>query len=146
MEKFWLEASDGSKSLHSTWANLQHVASSLQHWSKESFGSVCGEIKKLEGNLKRIRLQPFDPATIRSTQEIEHRLCELFEREEIMARQRSRVDWLRKGDRNTAFFHACASARCRTNKIRALVHEDGTRCEELPEIKGMTEQFYGDRF
>jgi hypothetical protein len=63
-----------------------------------------------------------------------------------MARQRSRVDWLREGDRNTAFFHARASVRRRTNKIRALTREDGSRCEDLNEIKAMTEQFYGDLF
>jgi hypothetical protein len=63
-----------------------------------------------------------------------------------MARQRSRVNWLREGDRNTAFFHACASARRRTNRIRALVREDGSRCEDLHEIKGMAETFSGDLF
>jgi hypothetical protein len=30
-------------------------------------------------------------------------VCELFEREEIMARQRSRVEWLKARDRNTSF-------------------------------------------
>ena len=63
-----------------------------------------------------------------------------------MARQRSRVDWLKEGDRNTPFFHARASARRRTNKIRALVDDDGSRCEDLPSIKGLTERFYGDLF
>jgi hypothetical protein len=56
------------------------------------------------------------------------------------------VEWLKEGDCNTAFFHACASARRRTNKIRALVRNDSSRCEDIQEIKVMTETFYGNLF
>lgn len=52
------------------------------------------------------------------------------------------MDWLREGDRNTAFFHARASARRRTNKIKALVWDDGSRCENQVGIKGMVQSFY----
>jgi hypothetical protein len=146
LEKTWNEVRNGSQSLQSTWCCLQQVASSLQVWSRESFGSVQMEIKRLEKKLKSIRLQPRSKANNQVAENVEGRLCELFEREEVMARQRSRVDWLREGDRNTAFFHARASARRRTNRIRALIREDGSRCEELAEIKGMTEHFYGNLF
>lgn len=62
----------------------------------------------------------------REEKEVENRLYEMFEREEIMAKQRSRIDWLREGDRNTSFFHARASARRRTNKIKVLRRVDGS--------------------
>jgi hypothetical protein len=78
--------------------------------------------------------------------DVERELCELFEREEIMARQRSRVNWLREGDRNTSFFHARASARRRTNKIDMLRHEDGSKCEAQSEIKCMVQSFYENLF
>jgi hypothetical protein len=146
VKKAWEVAGDGPRSLQSTWSCLHQVASSLQTWSRESFGSVRGEIKKLERKLRTIRLQPMNQSNNQVAAAVERRLCELFEREEVMARQRSRVDWLREGDRNTAFFHARASARRRTNKIRALIREDGSRCEEQSEIKNMTEAFYGDLF
>jgi hypothetical protein len=122
------------------------ITTSLQEWSHASFGHVRQEIRKLERQLKTIRLSPWRADGIEAARKVESRLCELFEREEIMARQRSRVIWLREGDRNTAFFHACASTRRRTNRIRALVREDGSRCEDLHEIKGMAETFYGDLF
>jgi hypothetical protein len=77
---------------------------------------------------------------------IEGELCELFEREEIMARQRSRVDWLREGDHNTSFFHARATARRKTNRIDVLRHPDGSKCEVQSEIKGMVQQFYENLF
>jgi hypothetical protein len=111
-----------------------------------SFGSVRAEIKKLERQLKNIRLSPWHPDVSTAARKLERRLCELFEREEIMARQRSRVEWLREGDRNTSFFHARASACRRANRIRALVREDGSRCEDLHVIKGMAEDFYGNLF
>ena len=63
-----------------------------------------------------------------------------------MARQRSRVDWLKEGDRNTSFFHARATARRKTNKIDVLLRVDGSKCEVQGEIKGMVHGFYEDLF
>jgi hypothetical protein len=63
-----------------------------------------------------------------------------------MARQRSRVDWLREGDRNAAFFHSKATARKRMNRISALIREDGSVCEDQTEIKGLVHHFYEDLF
>jgi hypothetical protein len=57
-----------------------------------------------------------------------------------MARQRSQVEWLQEGDRNTAFFHS--KARRKTDHINALVGEDGTVCTDQSEIKGMVHTFY----
>lgn len=77
---------------------------------------------------------------------VERQLYEWFEREEIMARQRSRVDWLCEGDRNTSFFQARASTRRRTNKISSLTWEDGSVCKNQYELKGMVQSFYEDLF
>jgi hypothetical protein len=48
MDHAWSAAEEGPGSLHSTWARLHSVADSLQEWSRVIFGSVRGEIKKLE--------------------------------------------------------------------------------------------------
>ncbi|XP_077233342.1 uncharacterized protein LOC143875615 [Tasmannia lanceolata] len=45
---------------------------------------------------------------------------ELLMLEKISWRQRSRVKWLLEGHKNTAFFHAIASARRRRNRIESL--------------------------
>lgn len=63
-----------------------------------------------------------------------------------MQRQRSRVDCLGEGDRNTSFFQARATARRHTNKIHSLQHEDGSLCESQAEIKGLVQQFYDKLF
>jgi hypothetical protein len=104
MEKAWGEVSDGSLSLQATWDNLGSVAVRLQRWSQECFGSVWKEIKNLESKLRSLRLHPWSAANDLAASTAERRLCELFEREEIIARQRSRVEWLKEGDHNTAFF------------------------------------------
>lgn len=63
-----------------------------------------------------------------------------------MERQRSRVDWLKAGDRNTEFFHARATARRRTNMIHSLSRDDGSVCSSQGKIKGMVQLFYDKLF
>jgi hypothetical protein len=104
---------------------------------------VRKKIRNLEGKLKYLRLSNENCSEARL---VEKELCELFEREEIMARQRSRVDWLCEGDRNTAFFHAKATARKRANRITRLIKEDGSICTDSTEIKGMVQLFYDHLF
>jgi hypothetical protein len=148
MEQTWTKGSGTSASLQATCNKLRSVAVSLRQWSRDTFGSVQKQIKKLERQLLYLRTGPCNAASLTETRDIERKLCELFKREEIIARQRSRVDWLKEGDRNrnTAFFHARASARRRANTIKLLKREDGSKCDQLPAIKGMVEHFYGELF
>jgi hypothetical protein len=40
------------------------------------------------------------------------------------------VNWLREGDRNTSFFHACATQRKKKNRLKRLRSEEGQWIEE----------------
>jgi len=91
------------------------MAKSLAAWSRESFGAPKIEIRKLEKRLSWLRIHSATGTYCQEEKEIERKLCELFEREEIMARQRSRVDWLQAGDRNTSFFSGESYSK-KTNK------------------------------
>src|SRR4051812_22876135 len=112
---------------------------SLKDWSRATFGSVRKKIRQLEGKIRDIREQELTEDSMRKEKELEHELCELFEREEIMVKQRSRVEWLQEGDRNTSFIHARATARQKTNKIDMLLHADGSKCEARDEINRMVQ-------
>ena len=67
---------------------------------------------------------------------------ELYEQEEIMYRQRSRVDWLKAGDSNTKFFQNRATHRKRKNTVKALRREDGSRCTVNDEMRELAASFY----
>jgi hypothetical protein len=47
----------------------------------------------------------------------------LLYREEMMWMQRSRVDWLKEGDRNTKFFHSKVVWRARKNNVMQLIDD-----------------------
>lgn len=51
---------------------------------------------------------------------------EVSNNEEIAWRQRSRMQWLRKGDKNTEFFHGMALSHKRFNSIDKLGVEGTT--------------------
>jgi len=59
-----------------------------------------------------------------------------------MMKQRSRVQWLAEGDRNTSFFHARARERARTNKIVSLKKVDGSYVSSQSELEALAADFY----
>ena len=73
---------------------------------------------------------------------LEKELDELLYREEIMWMQRSRIAWLREGDRNTKFFHRRASVRRRKNRVRRLKRGDGSWTSNDEEMGEMATDFF----
>lgn len=142
-ERAWENGRDDTTSLQATCDNLQRLAMSLKNCSRDSFGAIQKKIWKLEFKLKDLRCMDGDQAEIRMA---ERTLYKLFEREELMARKRSRVEWLQEGDRNTAFFHTRATARKRANIITRLERTDGSLCDDSDEIKSMVYHFYEHLF
>jgi hypothetical protein len=69
-------------------------------------------------------------------------ISELLSREEIMEKQRSRLDWLKDGDRNTALFQAKAKERSRRNKINSLQCDDGVLVTRQEDIELCAMEFY----
>jgi hypothetical protein len=60
--------------------------------------------------------------------------------------QRAKVEWLKNGDRNTKFFHACANQRsCRSN-IESIVDGYGRTCTNQREIEGAFVDYFQNLF
>jgi hypothetical protein len=67
---------------------------------------------------------------------------ELLYREEMMWLQRSRINWLKEGDRNTQKFHKKVVWRARKNKIKWLVDLNGVLQQEAPVMRTMAKEYF----
>ncbi|RYR46649.1 hypothetical protein Ahy_A07g032408 [Arachis hypogaea] len=66
--------------------------------------------------------------------------------EERFWREKSRVQWLKWGDKNTKFFHSKYKARNRRNKIHHLEDEEGNIAEDAEGIANMAQHYFTKLF
>jgi hypothetical protein len=125
---------------------LSTLSCDLTKWERQSFGNVQIQIRRLQRELEIMwELQNrVGPST--REEDVKTRLTELLDQEEVMWQQRSRVQWLAAGDKNTRFFHLRASQRRRKNKIKELIRGDGTLETREAVLGDMTSDFYKDLY
>jgi hypothetical protein len=70
----------------------------LHEWSKTKFGSIKLQLEKSRTLSEQLQSMNADREEIRA---LADQMNELLYLEEMMWMQRSRIDWLREGDRNT---------------------------------------------
>lgn len=73
-------------------------------------------------------------------------LNQLLVANEIMWRQRSRLNWLKYGDKNTSFFRPKASQRKRKNTVHRIKDHDGRWREHVDEIHEVMQHYFSDIF
>jgi hypothetical protein len=54
---------------------------------------------------------------------------------------KSQVEWLQNGDRNTKFFHACASQRNKRNNIKSIMDVNGISCTQPWDMESLCDLF-----
>jgi hypothetical protein len=127
-------------------SSLRGVKSRLQTWERDVFGSVKKSLAALHRELEMERGRLIGCGPSRKEKQLMARITELLSREEVMEKQRARMDWLRDGDRNTALFQAKSRARAKRNAITSLIQEDCSVVVSQEDIEETASKFYQDLF
>ncbi|KAL5835252.1 hypothetical protein ACOSQ4_014749 [Xanthoceras sorbifolium] len=73
---------------------------------------------------------------------LEKMLDNLLMQDRIYWRQRSRINWLKNGDRNTHYFHSQASKRKKNNEIKELLNIHGEWKEDRGSIEDIVVSYF----
>lgn len=98
-------------------------------FNHEVFGNVLRRKKVIEARLKGIQctLERVDSrALVHLEYDLQHEYNRILLQEEMLWYHKSRENWVKFGNKNTAFFHTQTVIRRKRNKIHGLTLPDGT--------------------
>ncbi|KAL6126472.1 hypothetical protein ACLB2K_074521 [Fragaria x ananassa] len=145
-EQFWNEHTECIPLIREVW-KYEHMASPMQNlisnlgascqalkkWSQTAFPTSHAQVRSLVKDLEA--LYNFENVDIApEAKEITESISSLWRRDELYWQQRSRISWLKAGDRNSKFFYQSTLQRRHFNKILRLKNEAGAWIHEEKEI------------
>ncbi|KAL9659189.1 hypothetical protein QQ045_018665 [Rhodiola kirilowii] len=156
-EPMWLRRSDFSEVVKDAWersgddsqplsSRLRACGEMISKWNKEAYGSVQQRMKALKAKLENTRKVFRSDEMVVEEANVAAELHKWRLREELLWRQRSRAEWLLKGDRNTNFFHVRASHGKKVNRIDKLRNDEGEWLTEESAIAYQIRNYFESLF
>ncbi|XP_058205582.1 uncharacterized protein LOC131319373 [Rhododendron vialii] len=128
---------------------LKAVKAKLKVWNKEVFGDVALALQKSEADLHQFELLEEEKQLNEDDKAARCKIKSEFWRlsclTESMWRQKSRIKWLKLGDKNTKFFQVMANNRFRRNMVGAI-KANGRMLDSPREIKGAAMEYFSNNF
>jgi hypothetical protein len=134
LNETWSREYDGENRWARLNSKLEACIHGLTGWKKSLENNGQQSIQKLQGRLRNLQARE-DTCAQNEEKKVRLKLKNLLDSEELWWRQRAKADWLKSGDRNTRFFHACASERKRRNSVVSIKDENGNVWENSRDVE-----------
>ncbi|XP_056847414.1 uncharacterized protein LOC108829345 [Raphanus sativus] len=126
---------------------MEHISScrkALSEWRRQNNINSAKLVEELKERVEGLYAD--DDATTEQIAAALKELSDALKAEEMFWKQKSRVFWLREGDRNTKFFHALTKQRRARNKITQLLGENGTIVEDEEGLVAIATSYFRQIF
>ncbi|XP_062103462.1 uncharacterized protein LOC133814531 [Humulus lupulus] len=124
---------------------IANVATNLGRWNTTVFKRHHNNIKKKQKQLKSLDAS-LSAANLKDYVSLEKELDVLHYKEEKYWAPRSKQNWLKLGDHNTAYFHKSATARKKRNFISALFDKNDTEVFGQDNLAGVFQDYFQSIF
>jgi hypothetical protein len=125
---------------------LAHMHGALHDWDSSILKAPKKRLQKAQREFEKAVSGVISDESESKAKEMAELIEMLLEQEEIRWLQRSRVNWLQHGDRNTSFFHNFATARRKKNYINKLKNNDGDWLEGTEMLKPLIFDYFSNLF
>ncbi|OMO91045.1 Endonuclease/exonuclease/phosphatase [Corchorus capsularis] len=145
VEDGWRASESGSRMFRLS-RKLVNTRNKLKTWSKAKFQNPKGKIESRLKRIKEIQMLPLTKELKEELAMLKKEVDEKWQMEERFWHQRSRLNWIMYGDRNTRFFHSTTVQRRRRNSISRIKNNDGVWLTEKDDIRGFIVESYKELF
>eukprot|EP00253_Pinus_taeda_P021290 PITA_21290 len=140
VEEWWRQSTiQGKGKMRTFQLKLKELKGRIKNWNKEQFDNIMEDKQNLEKEMESLQqkmiLEGRTEESISKEGAILGKLEERRKQEEILWRQKSRIKWLREGERNTKFFHQAMIKHRQRNKILSIKDKNGNKVVEQAEIE-----------
>jgi len=128
---------------------LQHLVDNLGNWNREVFSNLFCRKQKTWARLEGIekRLSAGGPRHLLNLEtKLRKDLTVILNQIETFWFQKSRMEAICDGDRNTRYFHINTIIRRHFNRIETLKHNDGHWVTEADEVKRLVIDYFASLF
>ncbi|KAK8701712.1 hypothetical protein V6N13_020091 [Hibiscus sabdariffa] len=152
----WLFHRDFKRLVRDNWDSsipimeaVNNFSIDAEKWNAEVFGAIGRSKKILMARLRGVQ-RILDKRRTQSMLKLELKLLEeleqLLDQEEMLWKHKSRIDWVKFGDRNTRYFHSKAVLRRRRKSICSLRINDGEWCDDESTLREAVVSYYAGLF
>ncbi|KAI9126678.1 hypothetical protein K1719_002274 [Acacia pycnantha] len=118
----------------------------LINWSKQNFPNRRRMIDALKSCLTTVRQGYQTETSKREETSLLQKFEELIDQEENYWWQRSRISWLKSGDRNSKFFHLTTLIKRRRNLILSIKDDNGVWTRDKSTLNAMFTDYFSNLF
>lgn len=128
---------------------LRNLKQELKNWNKEGFGDVHQMVKEAQANLDLVQAQLSADGSSANLMEVEKtaqiELHKALHFQEEFGREKSRINWHKHGDRNTAIFHKVTKIR-NASQLMSILKVGDEILAKQEDIEHHVLQFYESLF